>query len=111
MRAYESATRMRRTRTASDPCRMAQMSRRLMNPGFRRAGLVVLLVGGAYFAALPWINCAFGLRFWAPDLIRICTFGTGVEAFPGPGALWPYLLVAIIYLFAALGVALTKGID
>src|SRR5207244_3704690 len=85
--------------------------RRLMNPGFRRAGLVVLLVGGAYFAALPWINCAFGLRFWAPDLIRICTFGTGVEAFTGPGALWPYLLIAIIYLFAALGVALTKGID
>ena len=84
------------------------MDRRLL-----RAGLVVLLLGGAYFAVLPWTSCAFplGLR-WAPDLLRICAFGTGNTAFDrqGPGPLWPYLVVAGINVFAALAVALTRRI-
>jgi hypothetical protein len=85
-----------------------------MNPRLLRAGLVVLLLGGAYFAALPWTSCAFplGLR-GAPNLLRICTFGTGNAAFDrqGPGPLWPYLVVAGIYVFAALAVALTRRIS
>jgi hypothetical protein len=85
-----------------------------MNPRLLRAGLVFLLLGGAYFAALPWTSCAFplGLRGGAPDLLRICAFGTGNAAFDrqGPGPLWPYLVVAGIYVLAALAVTLTRRI-
>ena len=89
------------------------MRGQLTNPGFLRAGLVVLLLGGAYLAALPWTSCAFafGPR-WVPDLVRICAFGTGNVAFDrtGPGPLWPYLLIATIYFFAALAAALPRRI-
>jgi hypothetical protein len=84
-----------------------------MNPRLLRKGLVLLLLGGAYFAVLPLTSCAFplGLR-WAPELLRVCAFGTGNAAFDrqGPGPPWPYLVVAGIYLFAALAVALTRRI-
>jgi hypothetical protein len=84
-------------------------------PGFLRVALVVLLLGGAYFASLPWTSCAFplGARGWAPDLLRICSFGTGDPAFDrqGPGPLWPYPLFAATYLIAALAVAFTRRID
>jgi hypothetical protein len=90
-----------------------RMWQRLMGPGLLRAGLVVLLLGGACFASLPWTSCAFplGLR-WFPELYRICAFGTGNAAFDrtGPGPLWPYLVFAAIYLVAALAVALTRRI-
>jgi hypothetical protein len=92
---------------------MTRMRGQLTNSGFLRAGLVVLLLGGAYLAALPWTSCAFplGLR-WAPNLVRICSFGMGDPAFDrmGPGPLWPYLFFAAIYLFAALAVAFTRRI-
>jgi hypothetical protein len=78
-----------------------------------RAGLVLLLLGGAYFASLPWTSCALplGLR-WEPVLFRICAFGTGNAAFDrqGPGPLWPYLVIATIYVLAALAVAFTRRI-
>ena len=77
-----------------------------------RAGLVVLLLGGAYLAARRWLECAFplGLRSWSLDFSRICTFGSGNPAFDqtGPGPLWPYLIVAAIYIIAAAYVALGR---
>jgi hypothetical protein len=87
--------------------------KQLTTPGFLRVGLVVLLLGGAYFASLPWTRCAFAMGpRWEPTLVQICSFGTGDPAFDrtGPGPLWPYPLFAAIYLFAALAVAFTRRI-
>jgi hypothetical protein len=78
-----------------------------------RAVLVVLLLGGAYFASLPWTNCAFGLGLrLQPDLIRICSFGTGIAAFDsqGPGPRWPYAVFVAVYLVAAAVVAFNRRI-
>jgi hypothetical protein len=73
-----------------------------------RAALVILLVGGAYFAALRWLQCVFpfGPGRWYPEIWGLCSFGFG-DAFDrlGPGPLWPGLVIALIYLLAALYVA------
>ena len=84
------------------------MRRRLVGGGLPRVVVAALLAGGAYFAALPWTNCVFALRSLHLDLLRICTFGTGNPAFEGPGPLWPYPLIAAIYVVAALAVALMR---
>ena len=92
---------------------MTRMWRQLTSRGALRAGLVLLLVGGAYFASLPWASCAFPLGLkWVPELLRICSFGTGNAAFDrtGPGPLWPHALFAAVYLGAALVVAFSKRI-
>ncbi len=96
--------------TRSGSARMRGVSRQLTNPGLVRLALVVLLLGVAYFASRPWTACAFALPGWNADLIRICTFGSGSPAFDahGPGPLWPYPLVAAIYVLAVLAIA-TKG--
>ena len=76
-----------------------------------RAALVMLLLGGAYFASLPWTSCAFPMGFrLAPELIRICSFGTGNAAFDssGPGPLWPYPFFVAVYIVAALVIAFNK---
>jgi hypothetical protein len=94
-------------------CKMIGIWKQLTAPGFLRAGLVVLLLGGAYFASLPWTSCAFAMGpRWEPNLVRVCSFGMGDPAFDrtGPGPLWPYPLFAAIYLFAALAVAFTRRI-
>lgn len=72
---------------------------------------MLLLLGGAYFAALPWAGCAFSLGRWVPDVARICTFGTGNPAFVVPGPYWPNLVIAALYLAAAAWVARTRRID
>jgi hypothetical protein len=83
-----------------------------MTPRVLRAGLVVLLVGGAYLAAQPWLECTFpfGAGRWYPEMWGLCSFGTGNPAFDrtGPGPLWPRLAVAAVYLFAAAQVALGR---
>jgi hypothetical protein len=44
--------------------------------------------------------------------MRICTFGTGYAAIDqmGPGPLWPYPVVAAIYVAAALVVAFGRRV-
>ena len=88
------------------------MQRQLTNPGLLRLVLVVLLLGGAYFASRPWTTCASAIPGWNADLIRICTFGSGNPSFDAhsPGPLWPYPLVAAIYILAAVAIALTRRV-
>lgn len=107
--------RLARTRVPSSTartCETAPVRRQLMSPSLLRVGLVVLLLGGAYFASLPWAKCAFSLPGWVSDLLRICTFGTGNPVFDqlGPGALWPYPLAAAIYVLAAVAVTFTRRV-
>jgi hypothetical protein len=80
-----------------------------MTPRVLRAGLVLLLLGGAYLAAEPWLGCTFpfGLRRWYPEMWGLCSFGFGnpAVAYDGPGPLWPGLVIGAVYLVAALYVA------
>jgi len=79
-----------------------------MSPSVLRIGLVLLLLGGAYFGAERWLACAFPLGFrWYPELWRVCSFGFGDPVFErgGPGPLWPRLVVGALYLLAAAYVA------
>ncbi len=72
-----------------------------------RAALITLLLGAAYFAARPWISCAFPLGAnWYPELWRLCAFGVspGFDR-TGPGPLWSNIVFGAIYLLAALYVA------
>jgi hypothetical protein len=72
--------------------------------------LAVLLIWAAYWAALPWIDC---MRAFAPfgfqnvvDLgLGGCTFGFPYTGPRTPGALYPDLVVAALYLVAGLWVA------
>jgi hypothetical protein len=77
-----------------------------MSPRAIRIGLVVLLVGGAYLAASPWLQYTFpfGLGRWYPEIWGLCSFGSGIPAY-GPGPLWPHLVIAAPYLLAALYLA------
>ncbi len=76
--------------------------------------MVALLLGGAFFAASPWLGCVVLLPFWRVDatMLRFCTFG-----FPGPfpptgyglpgftGPYWGNLMMGVLYLVAAIVVA------
>lgn len=101
--------------------RVDEQARR--GPSALRIGVVLLLVIGALFAALPWIGCSLLVPFWRPDLdsMRICVVGLGppdgpfgslsragygLPGFAGP--YWGNLLVGIAYLVAAGYVAFTK---
>lgn len=60
-----------------------------------------LLAWGAYWAALPWLDCwRPSFRLVGPLMVSYCTFGVG-----GTGALkeglYPNVLVAVLYLAAA----------
>ena len=78
-----------------------------------RVGVVLLLLGGAFFAAAPWLGCALILPFWRVDAgsLRLCTFGIAGFTLPGygvPGFTGPYwgnLVVGILYVAAAIFVA------
>ena len=73
---------------------------------------MLLLVGGAYFAAQPWLACAFpfGPGRWYLESWGLCAFGTGNPAFDrtGPGPHWPSLVGAAVYVIAAAYVALGR---
>ena len=79
----------------------------------QRVGLVILLLGGAYLAVRPFVACAFPFGMSGPGLgasfAQLCAFGSGNANFDrgGPGPLWPYVLVAGLYVWAAIAVALT----
>jgi hypothetical protein len=74
-----------------------------------RPVLVLLLAWAAYWAALPWVDCWRGLPVsleTSLDLMRACAVGVGVQTF-GPQPLYPNILVALVYVIAAVGVART----
>ncbi len=70
-----------------------------------RVAVLILLAWGAYWSALPWIDCLraypFGLDL---NQAQFCTLGTPVFRSPGPGsppAHLANLLVALAYVFTA----------
>jgi len=65
-----------------------------------RLTVAALLVCGAYWAALPWIDCI--RQFPTADMARACTFGVGIPGFPSPMG-WN-VLAGAAYLVAALWV-------
>ena len=70
--------------------------------------VVSLLVWGAYWTALPWIDCirAFPAAVPIGDPLRFCTFGVGLPGFQGP--LGWNLLGSAVYLVAATRMALRR---
>ena len=75
-----------------------------------RVALFVLLVWAAYWAALPWIDCARAMYSFGSGL-QLCTFGPqltlGVTppGGPPPWGYGPNIVVGIVYLVAAALVA------
>ena|SRR2546428_10726245 len=81
-----------------------------------RLAAVVGLLSAAFWAALPWLGCAWNPITKTVDLdsLRICTFGFpglpgpptgyGVPGFVGP--YWGNLIVGIAYAIAAAVVTL-----
>ena len=71
--------------------------------------VVLLLVWGAYWAALPWIDClrAFPAAVPIGDSLRFCTFGFGVPGFPPP--LGWNLLAGLLYVAAAIWAAARRS--
>jgi hypothetical protein len=83
--------------------------------GLLRVGLVVLLLVGAFFVALPWLGCVMSARPglnapWGFCTISMLPFLPSNEAnIPGfTGPYWGNLILGIVYLVAAVYVALTK---
>lgn len=84
--------------------------------GLLRLGVVALLLLAAFFTALPWLGCGSNpvTHIIDSSLLRICTFGTGVQfeaSFGLPGFTGPYwgnLVVGVVYLIAAIFAAFTK---
>jgi hypothetical protein len=71
--------------------------------------LVLLLLGGAYWAALPWLGCVQSLLpFSGGDWFGVCTFGIGTPGAGGAAGRYLNLLASGVYLGAALWVARTK---
>jgi hypothetical protein len=87
-----------------------------------RVGLVILLLVGAFFVALPWLGCMMSVRpslFAFPNLsvmLGPCTYLTFPvrnpnEALVIPGFSAPYwgnLTLGVVYLIAAVYVAVTR---
>jgi hypothetical protein len=76
-----------------------------------RVAVLVLLVWGAYWAALPWLECAwpqfrFGPSFGpSSETLRLCTFGVAEpKSYPGSG-FGPNVVIAAVYLSFAVLVA------
>jgi hypothetical protein len=77
-----------------------------------RIGIAMLLAWGAYWAALPWVDCmrafmAFGLRTATDSGLQACSFGIPVFL-SGPPEHWPNLVFAAVYVIAALFVILRR---
>lgn len=76
-----------------------------------RVAVVLLLAWAAYWAALPWIECASPdwLRFRpGSEVLRWCTFGGPPPNPTPPSALWPNLIVGALYVVVAVVVALRR---
>jgi hypothetical protein len=72
-----------------------------------RIGLVLLLLGGAYWAAQPWLDCAGKLLPTGADWVRLCTIGTGIPSFQ-VGGFYINLLLGVLYLASAMWLAFTR---
>jgi len=71
--------------------------------------LVLLLLGGAYAAAQPWLGCVQALLpFSGSDWFRVCTFGFGTAGAGGVAGHSVSFLAGGLYLGAALWLARTK---
>ena len=70
--------------------------------------VVALLVWGAYWAGLPWIDCIRAFHAIVPigEPLRLCTFGVGLPGFPPP--LGWNLVGSAVYLVAAIWMALRR---
>jgi hypothetical protein len=99
--------------TPEDHARLAPPS---PERGLLRLGVVVLLLLAAFFTALPWLGCVRNpvTHVIEPFLLRVCTFGTGVQfersnGLPGfSGPYWGSLIVGVAYLIAAILAARTR---
>lgn len=70
---------------------------------------MVLLLGGAYWAAEPWLGCVRSLlSFTGIDWFGGCTFGVGVPGAGGAAGHYVSLIGGSVYLGAALWLARTK---
>lgn len=71
--------------------------------------LVLLLLGGAYAAAQPWLGCVRALLpFSGSDWFLVCTFGFGIPGAGGVAGHYISFLAGVLYLVAALWLARTK---
>lgn len=85
--------------------------------GLLRLGVVALLLLAAFFTALLWLGCGWNPvthSIYPSLLLRVCTFGTGVQfeasyGLPGfTGPHWGNLIVGVVYLIAAIFAAFTR---
>jgi len=90
--------------------------------GRLRLGLVILLLVGAFFVALPWLGCMMSVRpglyafpnlsvMWGPCTYLSFPLRPNNEAINVPGFAGPYwgnLILGVAYLIAAVYVAVTK---
>ena len=65
-----------------------------------RVALVVLLVSAAFWAALPWIDCARSALPFGPG-VQLCTFGARELSGAPTWGFWPNILFGFVYLVAA----------
>ena len=72
-----------------------------------RIALVLLLLGGAYWAAQPWLDCAGKLLPTPNDWLRLCTIGSGNPNFQ-VGGFYINLLLGVLYVASALWLAFTR---
>jgi hypothetical protein len=90
--------------------------------GLLRVGLVILLLVGAFFVALPWFGCLMSSRpglyafpnlsvMWGPCTTVAFSIRPNNEALNIPGFSGPYwgnLILGVAYLIAAVYVAVTR---
>jgi hypothetical protein len=90
--------------------------------GVLRIGLVILLLVGAFFVALPWLGCMMSSRpglyafpnlsvMWGPCTTVAFPLRNPNEALSIPGFSGPYwgnLILGVAYLIAAVYVAVTR---
>jgi hypothetical protein len=98
---HDRAGRCTRRKSVPDTYRMTLVVRPL------RIGLVLLLLGGAYWAAQPWLDCAGTLLPTGADWVRLCTIGTGIPSFQ-VGGFYINLLLGVLYLASAMWLAFTR---
>ncbi len=67
-----------------------------------RAIVVVLLIWAAYWAALPWLDCARAVSAFDRGL-ELCSFGAPLAS--PARILWPNLVLGAVYLVVAALVA------
>lgn len=71
--------------------------------------LVLLLIGAAFFAAVPWLDCTRALgQFTGIGMFGVCTFGIGTVGQGGAPGHYLNLVVGAFYLVVASWLASTR---